>query len=129
MIEPLWISRREVEALHFRVIEIGGGSAGVRDDALLASALARPKNLYAYGERDIFQLAASYAEAISQNHAFVDGNKRTAFVTAVSFLDANEFILRADQNHEHSTLMENLAQGKLSRTEAAEHFEIFSNEE
>ena len=66
---------------------MGDGSHGIRDVALLESALARPQNQYVYGETDSFQLAASYAEAIACNHAFVDGNKRIAFSVAGDFLE------------------------------------------
>ena len=72
MSEPRWLSRADVEALHTMAIERDGGSHGLRDANLLESALARPQNLYAYGEQDRFQLAASYAEGIARNHAFVD---------------------------------------------------------
>jgi death-on-curing protein len=76
---PNWVTRELVEFIHEAVIELGGGSHGLRDAALLESALARPQNQHSYGEEDIFHLAASYADAISRNHAFVDENKRTAF--------------------------------------------------
>ena len=72
--DPKWVTRQLVEYIHEGVIEIGGGAYGLRDAALLESALARPQNLQAYGETDIFELAASYAEGIARNHAFVDGN-------------------------------------------------------
>lgn len=79
MTDPKWVTRQQVEFIHEAVIEMGGGSHGLRDAALIESALARPQNQRAYGETDTFQLVASYAEAISRNHAIVDGNKRTAF--------------------------------------------------
>ena len=82
MTEPRWISRQDVEAIHKVVIDIGGGSHGLRDEGLLESALGRVQNQFAYGEDDIFQLAAGYAESIARNHPFIDGNKRTAFQTA-----------------------------------------------
>jgi len=63
-----------------------GGATGVRDLALLQSALGRPKNLVAYGSPDIADLAAAYAYGITKNHPFVDGNKRTALLTANLFL-------------------------------------------
>ena len=84
-------------------------------------ALARPQNQYAYGETDMFQLAASYAEGISRNHAFVDGNKRTAFYAASDFLEQNGHELRAAKGHEHAEMMEQLGQGKINREEAAAH--------
>lgn len=121
MSDPNWISRAEVEALHRGVIEVGGGSHGLRDAALLESALARPQNLHAYGEQDTFQLAASYAEAIARNHAFVDGNKRTALVAAINFLDMNGHSLQKAKGVEHAEMMEQLGQGKITRDEAAAH--------
>ena len=121
MTAPKWVNRQQVEFIHDAVIEIGGGSHGLRDAALLESALARPQNQYAYGETDIFQLAASYAESISRNHAFVDGNKRTAFYAASDFLEQNGHELQAAKGHEHAEMMEQLGQGKISREAAAAH--------
>lgn len=121
MTEPKWVTRPQVEFIHRAVIDIGGGSHGMRDVALLESALARPQNQHAYGETDTFQLAASYAEAISRNHAFVDGNKRTAFYVAVDFLELNGFQLEAAQGFEHVEMMEQLGQGKITREQAADH--------
>ena len=108
--------------IHEGVIEVGGGAHGLRDPALLESALARPRNLHAYGENDHFQLAASYAEGISRNHAFVDGNKRTAFQTAHQFLKDNGHQLDQAKGHEHAEMMEQLGQGQISREDAADHF-------
>ena len=101
---------------------MGGGAHGLRDPALLESAPARPQNLHAYGEHDHFQLAASYAEGISRNHAFVDGNKRTAFQTAHQFLKDNGHQLDQVKGHEHAEMMEQLGQGQISREDAADHF-------
>ena len=122
MSEPNWVSRKEVEEIHETMIDIGGGAHGLRDPALLESALARPQNLHAYGENDHFQLAASYAEGIARNHAFVDGNKRTAFATADVFLAKNGHNLDQAKGHEHAEMMEQLGQGQISREDAADHF-------
>jgi death-on-curing protein len=127
MTEPKWITRQQVEFIHEAVIEMGGGANGLRDTALLESALSRPKNQHAYGETDTFELAASYAEAISRNHAFVDGNKRTAFYAAADFLEQNGHQLRSAKGVEHAEMMELLAQGKLSREQAANHLRIYSD--
>lgn len=62
---PLWLALEIVEILHLKSLETGGGSSGIRDIGLLESALARPINQFAYGETDIFILAATYAEALS----------------------------------------------------------------
>lgn len=121
MTDPKWVTRQQVEFIHEAVIEMAGGAQGLRDAALLESALARPQNQYAYGETDTFQLAASYAEAISRNHAFVDGNKRTAFYVAVDFLEQNGFQLQSAKGVEHAEMMEQLGQGKITRDQAAAH--------
>jgi len=126
MTEPKWVTRQQVEFIHEAVIEMAGGAQGLRDAALLESALARPQNQYAYGETDTFQLAASYAEAISRNHAFVDGNKRTAFYVAVDFLEQNGFQLQAAKGVEHAEMMEQLGQGKITRDQAAAHLREYS---
>lgn len=128
MTAPKWVTRHLVEYIHEAVIEIGGGSHGLRDVALLESALARPQNQYSYGEEDIYQLAASYAEAISRNHAFVDGNKRTAFFVASDFLEQNGYELHASKGIEHAEMMEQLGQGKISREEAAAHLRKYSTQ-
>ena len=121
MTEPKWVTRQQVEFIHKAVIEMAGGAQGLRDAALLESALARPQNQCAYGETHTFQLAASYAEAISRNHAFVDGNKRTAFYIAVDFLEQNGFQLQPAKGVEHAEMMEQLGQGKITRDQAAAH--------
>jgi death-on-curing protein len=74
-----------------------GGPAGVRDHGLLASALARPRNLFAYGKPTLFTLAASYAFGLAKNHPFIDGNKRTAFIVAVVFLELNGMRFQAGE--------------------------------
>lgn len=78
-------------AVHNEALAVHGGAAGVRDPALLESALARPRNRFAYGEADAAALAAAYAFGIVRDHPFVDGNKRTAFVIAALFLELNGF--------------------------------------
>jgi|TARA_B100001167_G_scaffold180409_1_gene136709 death-on-curing protein len=121
MSEPKWLARDDVELIHEEMIKIGGGSHGLRDAALLESALARPQNLHAYGEDDTFQLAASYAEGIARNHPFVDGNKRTAFAAADVFLAENGQNLDKVKGLEHVEMMEKLGQGQITREDAAEH--------
>ncbi|MCG6112940.1 MAG: type II toxin-antitoxin system death-on-curing family toxin [Paracoccus sp.] len=103
-----------------------GGAPGLWDPALLESALARPQNQHAYGETDIFQLAASYAEGISRNHAFVDGNKRTAFYAAADFLEQNGHLLEATEGAEHAEMMELLRQGKIIRDQAENHLRKYA---
>ena len=86
---PVWLLREAVFATHERLLSEFGGAAGVRDEGLLDSALARPENMHAYEHPDIFDLAAAYAFGVVKNHPFVDGNKRTGFTIAVMFLERN----------------------------------------
>ena len=95
--EPNWIPKRAVFAIHERLLAEHGGAAGVLNEGLLDSALDGPRNQFAYGERDLFRLAASYAYALTQNHPFADGNKRVAFTIAAVFLERNGFRLTAPE--------------------------------
>ncbi len=96
MTDWVWIDPTVVLAAHEEQLAEHGGSAGVRDLGLLESALARPMNLLAYGEPDFAELAASYGYGIARNHPFVDGNKRTAFVSVELFLWLNGYQLVAN---------------------------------
>lgn len=89
MTAPGWVLRETVMALHEQLLAEFGGAPGLRDEALLASAMARPGQLHAYGTPTRFDLAASYAFGLVKNHPFVDGNKRIGFTTAVLFLELN----------------------------------------
>jgi len=94
---PVWLQTRLVVAVHDLLIAEHGGSPGLRDQGLLESALARPINLRSYGSPDLPALAASYAAGIIANHPFVDGNKRTGFAAAATFLDRNGWELTASE--------------------------------
>ncbi len=85
----VWLLREVVEAIHDEQIAWHGGSEGIRDAGLLASAIDRPRNLAAYGDPDLASLAASLGYGLARNHPFVDGNKRTAFVAVETFLLLN----------------------------------------
>lgn len=88
--EPVWIDECDAVALHSRVLALDGGPSGVRDSGLLQSALARPCQLAAYGNRpDIVDMAVAYMAGIVRNHPFFDGNKRTGFIVGVLFLEMN----------------------------------------
>ena len=90
MRDPVWIDERDSVALHDRLLALDGGAVGVRSVGLLRSALARPQQLHAYGDApDAIEMAAAYTVGIIHNHPFVDGNKRTAFVAGVLFLEIN----------------------------------------
>ena len=97
MTEPVWIQLAAVLQFHSHSIAEFGGSAGIRDRGAVESALGKPHNLLAYGEPDLFDLAAAYTAGLSQNQGFVDGNKRTAFVTGVVFLALNGYQVEAEQ--------------------------------
>lgn len=120
--EPSWIRGRQVIILQKRTIEKHGGSFGIRDKGLLDSALSRPLNYFSYGENNIFLLAAAYAEAIARNHAFVDGNKRAAYITSGLFLYQNGYRLKITSPAAQITLFENLAKGVISRADLAEFY-------
>jgi death-on-curing protein len=97
--EPAWIEEREALALHDHLLALNGGAPGLRDGALLKSALARPQQHYAYGEsRDSIHLAAVYTYGIVRNHPFVDGNKRTGFVVKILFLELNGYRFVASED-------------------------------
>jgi death-on-curing protein len=99
--------------LHAEGIAEHGGLAGLRDDGMLASALARPENQYAYaGEQDLFRLAAAYAYGIARNHPFVDGNKRAGFIAAVLFLENNGLVTRLPEAEAIAAMLD-LAAGDL----------------
>jgi len=92
-----WINQQALVTLHDMSLAEHGGATGVRDQGLLESALARPENLAAYGEPDYAALAASYGVGLAKNHAFVDGNKRAAFLAVGLFLRKNGYRLNASQ--------------------------------
>lgn len=89
MTEPVWLSAELVLAIHDEHLAEFGGASGLRDAGALQSALARPLNRYVHGTTDLAARAAAYAFGLSRNHAFVDGNKRTAFLAIVTFLGLN----------------------------------------
>ena len=100
-----WVAESVVLAIHEAQLAEHGGIAGIRDEGLLSSAMARPQNLLAYGESpDAADLAAAYAFGIARNHPFLDGNKRTAFVVMELFLILNGWALEADDSDCVSTL-------------------------
>ncbi len=97
MKKPVWVLREVVFMLHEQSLAQFGGSAGIRDEGLLDSALGKPENLFACSKPTTFDLAASYAFGLVKNHPFIDGNKRTGFVTAVVFLELNGYRFQASE--------------------------------
>ena len=104
---PVWLVSRLILRLHAHILEETGGAAGVRDEGLLASAIARPVNRYLYdGITDLIELAATYAVAVASNHPFVDGNKRSAFMALGLFLDDNGLQLATSNEDAAAAILE-----------------------
>ena len=129
MIENVvWLLPEIVPAIHNRQISEHGGSDGIRDEGLLASALARPQNLNAYGDDvDFAALAASYAFGIAKNHPFIDGNKRTALVVMRTFLALNDVEFVATQEEKYLKIL-GLAEGSVDEEDLAEWIRSKSSE-
>ena len=101
-----WINRQVLLLLHDESLAEHGGASGLRDVGLLDSALARPVNLALYEQPDVASLAASYGVGLAKNHAFVDGNKRAAFLAVGLFLAINGYRLRTNQADATLTVMD-----------------------
>jgi death-on-curing protein len=116
----VWLEKELVLAIHDRQLAEHGGSAGVRDEGLLESALARPQQLYAYGDPmpDLADLAAALAFGLARNHPFVDGNKRTAAVCCETFIEMNGAMLDAGDLELFQKYLP-LAEGKLAERDFA----------
>lgn len=98
MSEPRWLPRLAVEAMHLDQLRQHGGATGLRDEGLLESALARPRQRWAYEpDAGLPVMAATYASGILRNHPFVDGNKRTAFLAMTVFLAMNGLDFQAEE--------------------------------
>lgn len=123
----VWLSKRLVLSIHDRLLAEHGGTAGVRDEGLLESALARPRQLYAYGDPapDLAGLAASLTYGLARNHPFVDGNKRTAYATCLTFLALNGADVVAAGEDKYLTFLA-LGEGRVSVEELAEWLRAYS---
>lgn len=111
--QSVWIDERDVIAIHDRLLALHGGAAGLRDQGLLQSALARPRQHHAYSARvDLVELSAIYISGIVRNHPFVDGNKRAGFVAGVLFLEINGFQFVASEADATQAVL-SLASGTL----------------
>ena len=122
MTEPRWVLPAVVRAIHRAVVAEHGGSDGIRDRALLESALSRPRQRWAYDPvATIPDLAATYADALANHHPFVDGNKRVALVVSAVFLAINGYRLDAPEA-EAAVMFEALAAGTVSEAALATWF-------
>jgi death on curing protein len=121
MSKIFWLLEETIIAIHHRQIAEHGGGEGLRDEGLLSSALARPQNLFVYGQPppDLAALAAAYAYGIARDHPFVDGNKRTSLIAARTFLLLNGANLEASQDEKFLTFQQ-LAGGSLTEEELAD---------
>jgi len=121
--EPKWIQKRVVINAHEESLAEHGGPSGIRDLGLLESALARPRNLFAYSETEpsVQRMAAAYAFGITANHPFVDGNKRTALIASLTFLKLNGLRLIAEKADRYR-MFYGLAAGTVSEDDLAEWF-------
>lgn len=116
MREPIWIDERDALTLHDRLLALHGGRAGVRDENLLRSALARPRQHFVYAEAaDLIEMATAYTAGIVRNHPFIDGNKRTGFVVGILFLELNGYRMRASEEDAVQAVLQ-LAAGTLDET-------------
>jgi len=117
MQEPIWIDKPEVLIVHSMQLAEHGGSDGLRDETLLDSALAKPRNVFAYSDSpSLPRLAASYAFGLARNHAFIDGNKRTALVVSEGFLRVNGMKVVSTPEEKYFTFL-HLADGSLTEEE------------
>lgn len=122
MQEPKWFPEDAAVLLHDYLLELFGGAAGIRDEGGLASALERPKNLFAYSEASMFKLATAYASGIIRNHPFVDGNKRTGLAIALTFLEENGYQFQAAEA-EATTMTLALAASEIDEATFADWLE------
>lgn len=118
MKEPYWLTREECLALHEMMLSQYGGSEGLRDENMLESALAKPRQLFAYGKPAMSDLGASYVFGVVKNHPFIDGNKRTGFMLGVGFLERNGHHFHASEADAAVRTLA-LAAGEMSEKEFA----------
>lgn len=106
MAEPVWLTRRDCDAIHFDQLRQHGGISGLRDENALESALARPRNRWAYQpDSDLAALAAAYGYGLATNHGYNDGNKRVAFMAMYVFLGLNGWEIEAPEPEVVETIL------------------------
>ena len=118
MKQPIWLSEEAVVSFHEISLSMFGGPIGIRDIGLLRSALDRPRNRFTYEETSLPELAATYATSIIQNHPFIDGNKRTGFISMVVLLERNGLQFIAEEAESALVTLE-LAAGTISEAQYA----------
>jgi death on curing protein len=120
-----WLTREAIEIIHQEQLNEHGGLAGLKDENALESALARPLNKQAYGENDIHVLAAAYLYGFVKNHPFSDGNKRTGYLAAFTFLYLNGWLIEAEQEDIIEFVLE-VAAGEIDEDGAARFLRDFT---
>lgn len=125
MSEWKWLSRQAIEIIHREQLLEHGGLPGLKDENALEAALARPKHKAAYGEPQLFELAAAYVFGIARNHPFADGNKRTSFLSAYVFLRIHGYQIEAEQG-QIIAFMQEVAAGNVDETGIAAFLKDFS---
>jgi death-on-curing protein len=120
-----WLTRQAIEIIHQEQLEEHGGLAGLKDENALESALARPLNKAAYGEDDIHALAAAYLYGFVKNHPFSDGNKRTGYLAAFTFLYINGWLIEATQGQVVEFVLE-VAAGEIDEDGATRFLRDFT---
>ena len=118
MKQPVWVLREAVLTLHDALLAEFGGPPGIRDETLLDSALARPQQMFHYEDPELFTLATAYIYGILKNHPFIDGNKRTAFITGFVFLARNGKPFNAPEAETTQAILD-LTAGKMTEAEFA----------
>jgi death-on-curing protein len=120
--DPIFLSTEQVLALHKRSIEALGGTLGVRDEGGLEAAVNQPKHAFYYGSADLFDLAATDAFRIAEGQYFLDGNKRTAATSALTFLGMNGIALKVYSDDALSDLLIGIAEKRFTKSDLAEYF-------
>ena len=116
--EPLWITYEQAIAIHSRQLRRFGGAPGLRDEGMLRSELERPTNKWRYEQSEMAELAAAYAFGLARSHAFVDGNKRIAFMAMMTFLLKNGIPFSPEPAHSTAIILA-LAAGEVSEESLA----------
>lgn len=123
MKEPTWIDARDARTLHAKLQSLHGGAGELRDAGLLESALARPRQQFAYADKpDLIAMAAAYTVGIVKNHPFVDGNKRVGFVVGILFLEINGYRFDAPEQEAAQAVIA-LAAGHIDEADYARFLE------
>ena len=127
--EPLFLSLADIVRIHVDQIDRYGDQAGVRDLGLLQSALAMPQASFGqeWLHRDLYEMAAAYAFHLSQNHPFVDGNKRTALACTLVFLELNDTSLADPEGRLYQAMMD-VASSTLDKLGLASIFRLLSQQ-